>query len=77
MATTTRTGAAALDDCDRAEEYIEVALEAAITAARGVKPEPRTHCRECDERLAEHRQTYGVCWACQSRLEARQRRTVA
>jgi hypothetical protein len=63
-----------VDDADKAEEYLEVALEAAIAAARGVKPEPRTRCRECDERLAPHRQVYGVCWACQSRIESRQRR---
>lgn len=64
----------AMDDADRAEDYIEVGLEAAIAAARGVKPDPRTRCRECDERLAPHRQGYGVCWACQSRIEAKQSR---
>ena len=66
-----------MDDADRAEEYQEVALAAAIEAARGIKPDPRTRCRECDERLPAHRKPYGICWSCQSRIESRQRRMAA
>ena len=66
-----------MDDADRAEEYQEVALEAAIAAARGVKPEPRSRCRECDERLPAHRQQFGTCWVCQTRIESRARRGMA
>ena len=58
------------DDADRAEEYQEIALEAAISAARGVRPDPRTYCRECDELLQEHRRPYGLCLPCATRIEA-------
>jgi hypothetical protein len=62
------------DEADRAEEAIEVALEAAIAAARGVKPQPGRICRECGEDLPAHRQPYGTCYTCQVRLESRMRR---
>jgi hypothetical protein len=59
------------DELDRAEEYREIALAAAIDAARGIKPQPSRTCRECGDHLLAHRQEYGTCWACQSRIEAR------
>jgi hypothetical protein len=63
-----------VDAADRAELDIELELEAAIAAARGVKPDPRRTCHACGESLPGHRQEYGTCWACQCRIEARQRR---
>ncbi len=62
------------DEADRAELDIEMELEAAIAAARGVKPQPGRTCRECGEHLLAHRQPYGTCYACQVRLESRMRR---
>jgi formylmethanofuran dehydrogenase subunit E len=63
-----------MDEADRAELYQEVALEAAISMARGAKPIPAQYCRECGEELAPHRREYGTCIGCQTRREARIRR---
>jgi hypothetical protein len=50
-------------------------LDRAVQAARGIKPpaEPRW-CRVCDEPLVGAQWTVGLCWACQFREEARDRR---
>ena len=62
------------DEADRAEDYREIALAAAIDAARGIKPQPGRTCRECGDHLLSHRQPFGTCFGCQSRIEAKQRR---
>jgi len=56
-------------------------LDRAVLAARGVKPAERrewfmtsTDCRVCDEPLVGSQRTVGLCWACQCRKEARDRR---
>lgn len=62
------------DEANRAEEYQEIALDAAIQAARGIKPQPGLTCRSCGEALQDHRTPYGICWDCQLRIEAAHRR---
>lgn len=63
-------------------------LDRAVAAARGIKPpvehrwrpeclvcdEPQAYCRVCDELLMISRREVGLCWACQFRQEARDRR---
>jgi len=63
-----------MDEADRAGLYQEVALEAAIAAARGIKSAPAHRCRECGEELLAHRREYGTCVGCQTLREARIRR---
>ena len=50
-------------------------LDRAVAAARGVKP-PAEHrwCRVCDEPLVGVQRKVGLCWSCQFRQEARDRR---
>ena len=63
-----------MDDADRSVMLQEQHLDLVISAARGIKPQPGEHCRKCEEPLPEHRRQYGICWACQSRIEAAARR---
>lgn len=50
-------------------------LDRAVQAARGVKPEVMPqYCRVCDELLVGVQRQVGLCWACQFRQEARDRR---
>ena len=60
-----------MDEADRAQAQIDADLARAIDLAR-----PATawaiHCRECDEPLPEHRQSWGLCIDCAQRREARE-----
>jgi hypothetical protein len=63
-----------MDEADRATDIQARALEADIAAARGVPAKARTHCSQCHEPLDPHRVRYGVCYLCQTRIEAQYRR---
>jgi hypothetical protein len=64
----------AVDDADRAEDRMEVELEALVWAARGVRPEYGVTCDDCGEPLPGYRQPYGRCVPCQVRRESLVRR---
>ena len=50
-------------------------LDRVVQAARGIKPPAsQQHCQVCDEPLVGLQRHVGLCWACQVRQEARDRR---
>ena len=63
------------DDADRAQQYIEADLDAAIRAARGQmasKTAPVTECTRCGEPLPAARQALGAnqCVSCVTQVES-------
>ena len=59
------------DDADRANALTEAELDRVVAAARGIKPQPSTRCRDCEDPLPAHRREFGTCYLCQVAREMR------
>ena len=62
-----------MDLADLADQQNQIALDAALDAARQVQHQEADHCADCGAELLPHRVEYGCCVECQRAREAVQR----